>query len=141
MLEIDITTFKFGENQSLVSKSYKRQFLVDDKTIYQLLANFKNKPKSWIFLCQKLISQLSNLLKISPQSAKVTSPNCLWITKPYTNSWDTSRISINLEFFYFRTSLYYFQICPTFTLVLPHVQVPIICGEQNHIPTVGRLQE
>ena len=170
---------------------YKYQLFVDDKTIYQLLANFKNKPISWIFLCKKFILLLSNLPSINPCSSKGTSTNWLWITKPYTNCWQTSRISLYLEFFYVRNSFYYFQfcntldliskkststnclwmtkpytncwqtsrislnveffyvrnsydyflICPTFTPVLPKVQVPIVCGWQNHIPTVGKLQE
>ena len=42
---------------------------------------------------------------------------------------------------YVRNSYGYFLICPTFTPVLPNVQVPILCGWQNHIPTVGKLQE
>ena len=141
MLENHSTTFKFVQYQPLFFQRYKYQLFVDDKTIYQLLANFKNKPKYCIFLCKKLIPRLSNLVKISPQSAKVTSANFLWITKPYTNSWQTSRISQNFEFFYVRISFNYFQICPTLTLFLPNVQVPIVCGWQNHIPTVGKLQK
>ena len=46
-----------------------------------------------------MISQLSNLFNISPCSSKGTGTNCLWMTKPYTNSWQTSRISLNLGFF------------------------------------------
>ena len=63
------------------------------------------------------------------------------MTKPYTNCWQTSRISPNLEFFYVRNSFYYFQICPTLVLFLPNVQVPIVYGQQNHVPTLGKLQE
>ena len=97
------------------------------------------KYKTYI-LCHH-ISQLSNLVKISPSSAKVTSANFLRTTKPYTNSWQTSRISPNMEFFYVRNSFNYFWICSTLALVLPKVQVPIVCGWQNHIPTVSKLQD
>ena len=50
------------------------------------------------------------------------------MTKPFTNCWQTTKISVNLEFFYIRNSFDYFLVSPTLTIILPKVEVPIVGG-------------
>ena len=83
---------------------------------------------SWPFNCEKL--NLTRNICVNPhicvtflmtKTTHISGLHC-------TNCWQTSRISLNLEFFYVRNSYDYFLICLTFTPVLPNVQVPIVCG-------------
>ena len=69
------------------------------------------------------------------------STNFLWMTKPYTNSWQTSKISLNLGFFYVRNWYHNFQIWSKLVLSQQKLQAPIFCGLQIHIPTLGKIQE
>ena len=51
-----------------------------------------------------LVLTLGKRYQLIPRST-----NFLWMTKPYTNSWQTSKISLNLGFFYIRNWYHNFQ--------------------------------
>ena len=118
---------------------YKYQLFVDDKTIYQLLQTSRISLNLEFFYVRNSFDYFQICPTLALVLHKGTSTNCLWMTKPYTNCWQTSRISLNLDFFHVRNSFNYFLIWLTFNPVLPNVQVPIVCGWQNHIPSLPRV--